>query len=52
MTAAICSCHNVTKGAVIDAMADGHLALENEGRHKGELWVWRLRCATENRCRR
>ena len=27
MTAAICSCHNVTKGAVIDAMADGHLAL-------------------------
>ena len=27
MTAAICSCHNVTKGAVIDVMADGHLAL-------------------------
>ena len=27
MTAAICSCHNVTKGAVIDIMADGHLAL-------------------------
>ena len=27
MTAAICSCHNVTKGAVIDVMADGHLGL-------------------------
>ena len=27
MTAAICSCHNVTKGAVIDTMAAGELSL-------------------------